>query len=457
MPRLSNAGPQPRLPIYPYAVKTPPPEEASEQAAGRRWTRFLRLAVVDLRPLRQSRDFRVLWTGQLVAGLGAMVTYVAVPFQVYRLTHSTLAVGLVSLAELVPLLVMGLAGGLLADARDRRVMTLGSEAGMVLVTAGLLANSIQQRPSLPLIFVLAAASAALYAIQRPSLDAMLPRLVDADLIPAASALNSIRGTAGMVLGPALAGVVIATAGLRYAYAVDLTTLLVSVLSLAMMRPVPPPPRDALDPPGLNRLLEGFRYAGSRQELVGTYLVDIAAMLFGMPTALFPAIADRLGGARVLGLLYAAPALGALVFSLTSGWTSRVHRHGLALVYAASGWGLAVVVFGLVTSVPLALLALAVAGGADMLSGLFRQAIWGQTIPDRLRGRLAGIEFLSYTTGPALGGVESGLVAAAFGVQFSVVSGGVLCVIGVLGLTALLPRFRRYDYRVWKLAQAATTS
>jgi MFS family permease len=437
-------------------VSDPTPGESIERsleeaaaATGLRWKRVLRLATVDLRPLRRHRDFRLLWIGQLVSMLGASITEVAIPFQVYQLTHSTLLVGLISGVELVPMLVLGLAGGLLADARDRRLMVLGSEVAFALVSVGLLVNTIQPHPSVGLIFVLAAVSAGLFAIQRPSMDSLLPRLVGIDEIPAASSLNSIRGTIGMVVGPALAGVLIAAAGLPYAYGLDIVSFGLSLVTLLLMGAVPPPA--GAKAPSRGRLVEGFRYAWSRQELVGTYLVDIVAMLFGMPMALFPAIAAHLGGASVLGLLYAAPAAGALLLSLTSGWTTRIHRQGLGLACAAVAWGLAIIAFGFARSVPLALLFLALAGGADMLSGLFRQSMWGQTIPDHLRGRLAGIEFLSYTSGPALGGVESGVVAAIFGVQVSVVSGGVLCVVGVLALAAALPRFRRYDYRAFATA------
>ena len=427
--------------------RKPGPARQAEAGAAGRWLRIIRFAAVDLRPLRRHRDFRLLWIGQGVSMVGASITEVAVPFQVYQLTHSTLLVGLISGAELLPMLVLGLAGGLLADARDRRTLVVASEIAFAMVSIGLLINTVQGHPSVAVIFVLAAVSAALFAIQRPSLDSLLPRLVSPEEIPSAGALNSIRGTAGMILGPALAGVLIAVAGLPYTYAVDVLSVAVSLVALLLMQAVPPPP-DA-DRPSLRRVLEGFRYAWSRQELVGTYLVDIAAMLFGMPLALFPAIAEHLGGAGVLGLLYSAPAVGALILSLTSGWTAGVHRHGLALVWAAIAWGLAITVFGFATAVPVALFFLALSGAADMASGLFRQSIWNQTIPDNLRGRLAGIEFVSYTSGPALGGVESGAVAAVFGVQVSVVSGGILCVLGVLALAVLLPRFRKYDYRDWK--------
>jgi MFS family permease len=423
----------------------PPPEAGIEEAtteAGLRWTRWLRMAAVDLGPLRRHRDFRLLTAGQSVSFLGSMVTDVAVAFQVFQLTHSTVLVGLIGAVELGPMLVLGLAGGLFADARDRRRMVLGSEAMFAVSSAVLLANSLAGRPSVALLFVLTAIRAGLYAIERPSLDAMMPRLVERAEIPAASASHSLTHTTGMIIGPAAGGVLIAAAGLPWAYVVDVVTFLFSLLMLARMGAVPPP-ADA-EAPSLGRLIEGFRYARSRQELVGTYVVDIVAMFFGMPLALFPAIAARLGGAEVLGLLYAAPAVGSLLVSATSGWTSHVHRHGVGVIFAAAAWGLAIIAFGFAASVPLALLMLAVAGGADMISGVFRGAIWNQTIPDNLRGRLAGIEFVSFTSGPALGSVESGVVAGLFGVQASVVSGGVLCVVGVALMAALLPRFRRYD-------------
>jgi len=306
----------------------------------------------------------------------------------------------------------------------------------------LLLNALQGHPSVPLIFVLTALRAGLFALQRPSLDALLPRLVDPEEIPAAGAIVTIRGTVGMVGGPALGGLLIAAAGLPAAYLLDFASFGFSLAMLAMMGAVPPP-ADA-EAPSLRRLVEGLRYAWSRQELVGTYVVDIVAMFFGMPTALFPAIAARLGGPAVLGLLYAAPAMGSLMVGLTSGWMTQVRRHGLGVVFAATAWGLAIIAFGFAPSTLVAVVMLAVAGAGDSVSGIFRQAIWNQTIPDRLRGRLAGIELVSYTSGPALGSIESGVVAGLFGVQASVVSGGVLCVLGVAVVSALLPRLRSYD-------------
>jgi MFS family permease len=395
-------------------------------------------------PLRRHRDFRLLFAGQALSFFGSEVTYVAIPYQTFQLTHSTLAVGLLSLAEFVPLMLTAFVGGALSDAFDRRRMVQLAELGSGLAIAVLLVNSLLPHPQIWLLFAVVPVLAALYGILRPSLDALVPRLVTREEVPAASALEGFRGTLGSIAGPAVAGVVIAGAGLPAAYALDAATFAGSLAALWFMRAVPPAP-DA-PPVSLRSIAEGVRYAWSREELLGTYGVDMIAMFFGMPMALFPAIAERFGGAGVLGLLFAAPAVGALLATATSGWVSRVHRHGLAIIVAAAGWGAAIVAFGLAPNLGLALAALVVAGGADMVSGIFRMTIWNQTIPDRLRGRLAGIEQVSYTSGPLLGNLEAGVVASLASVRASVVSGGVLCVVGVVLAAAALPAFRRYDAR-----------
>ena len=399
---------------------------------------------MDVGPLRRHRDFRLLFVGQAASFFGSMVTYVALPYQTFQLTHSTLAVGLLSLAEFVPLMIMAFVGGALSDAVDRRRMVQIAELGSGLGIAVLLVNALLPEPRTWVLFAVAPVLAALYGIFRPSLDAMVPRLVTKEELPAASALEGFRGTLGEIAGPALAGIIIATAGLPAAYAIDMATYGISLVALWFMRAIPP----AADAPpvSLRSIAEGVRYAWSRPELLGTYGVDMVAMFFGMPMALFPAIADKFGGADVLGLLYAAPAVGSLVATLTSGWVPRVHRHGLAVILAAALWGAAIVLFGFAEVLWLALVALAIAGGADMLSGIFRMTIWNQTIPDRLRGRLAGIEQVSYTSGPLLGNLEAGVLASLTSVRFSVVSGGVLCVIGVALAALALPAFRLYDAR-----------
>ena len=421
------------------------PQDDDALTPRRRWWH---LATVDVTPLRRHRDFRLLFIGRFVSFFGSMITVVVFPYQVYALTHSVLLVGLLGVIEFAAILTFAFVGGALADARDRRSMVLLSEAALMACSLVLAVNSALPHPQVWVLFVVATAWGVLDAIQRPSLDAMLPRLVDKSELAAAANLGSVRGTLGQILGPALGGVLIALLGLPLTYMVDVATFLVGLACLWLMRAVPAPV-DA-ERPSLRRVVEGLRYARSRQELLGTYFVDMVAMFFGMPMALFPAIAQGLGGARVLGLLYAAPAVGSFLFSATSGWTGRVHRHGMGVIAAATIWGLAIIGFGLATGLWLALFFLVLAGAADMMSGVFRSVIWNQTIPDSLRGRLASIEMVSYTSGPALGNFEAGVVASLFSVRISIISGGVLCVIGCLVCAVALPAFRAYDARVYHL-------
>jgi MFS family permease len=404
--------------------------------------RLLRTIAIDLGPLRRHREFRLLFIGQGVSLAGSMITFVAIPFQVYELTGSSFVVGMLGLVELAPLLATALLGGALADAHDRRRLVLLADSILLVLALVLVANSLLDEPQVWVLFVVAAGMSAAGGLQRPPLDAMLPRLVPREDLAAASALDGFRGNAAQIAGPALAGVLIAAAGLGATYAVDAATFLVSLAALLMMRAVPPPPEAA--PPSWARVKEGFRYARSRQELVGTYAVDINAMLFGIPVALFPAVADRYGGPEVLGLLYAAEPAGGTLLTLTSGWVRRIRRHGKAVAVSAAAYGGAIVAFGFTDSLVLALLTLAAAGAADMSSGIFRQTMWNQTIPDHMRGRLAGIEQLSWSIGPTLGMAESGIVASATSVRFSIVSGGIGCLAGTVALCALLPRFWRYE-------------
>lgn len=403
-----------------------------------------RSAGVDLGVLRRSRDLRLLFSGQLVSSTGSMVTYVALPYQTYLLTHSTFVVGLLGLAELAPLLITALVGGALADAHDRRQLALRTEVCAVGITALLIVNASLDRPRVWPLFVLSGLFATVDGLQRPSLDGLLPRVVDRSDLPAAIALSNARMQFCIIAGPALGGVVIAGLGLSAAYAIDLASFAASLLALLAMR-ASPAPVDAA-PASLRTVVAGWRYARSRPELLGTYLVDINAMLFGMPTAVLPAFALQFGGPRVLGLLYAAPSLGALIAALTSGWTAGVHRHGLAISLAAVVWGAAIAGFGLAHWLWLAIVLLVIAGAGDGVSGLFRHRMWTETIPDELRGRLAGIEMLSYSTGPLLGNVEAGGVASATSVRFSIASGGLLCVLGTVVIAGLLPTFVRYDAR-----------
>jgi MFS family permease len=403
---------------------------------------------MDLSPLRY-RDYRLLYTAQFVSLLGTMVTYVGLPYQMYRLTGSSLSVGLLGLVELVPLLATAFIGGVMADAVDRRRIAIATDVALAAGSATLAIIAATGGSAL-LLYLAAAWMSAVTGLQRPAIESLVPRLVEKHELPAAASLAVVRGSVGMIAGPAIGGVLIASAGLTVTYLIDVASYAASLLCLSLIKAMPPP--EGSERPSLAAVVEGFRYARSRQELIGTYVVDFVAMVFGMPLALFPALSDRLGGPSVLGLLYAAPAVGALGASLTSRWAPRVQRHGLAIMVAATVWGLAIVGFGLCTTLWPALAYLALAGGADAISGIFRMTMWNETIPDALRGRLASIEMVSYMSGPLLGHVEAGAVAAAFGVTASVVSGGVLCVLGVLACGVWLPRFVGYDARRFKAYQ-----
>ncbi|MEV4923612.1 MFS transporter [Streptomyces roseoverticillatus] len=417
-------------------AQDPPPPSSS--------SRRLRALLPDLSPWHASRDFRRMWVAGLVTVFGTFLTFIAVPLQLKELTGSALAVGAVGVVELVPLVVFGLYGGALADALDRRKLILWTEAGLGVLSALLLLNTLLPHPMIWPLYVVAALVSALSGLQRPALQAIVPRVVAHDQLPAAIALNSMRWQAGAIAGPSLAGVLIAFAGLQWAYALDVVSYAVSAVLLFGLAPSPAS-HDA-DKPSLRGILEGAQYAWSRKELLGTYVIDMAAMLFAFPTAVFPFLADDLGAPWALGLMYAAGAVGSLVVSLTSGWASRVHRHGRMVVYAALGWGAAMAVAGWLGNVWLVLLFLAVAGGCDMVSGLFRSAIWDQTIPDELRGRLAGIEMLSYSIGPQLGQVRAGGMASLTNVRASVWAGGLACVASVGLLAVSLPKLMSYDQR-----------
>ncbi len=398
----------------------------------------------DLGRLRRSGQFRRLYTGQISSFAGSMITFVALPYQVYRLTHSSLLVGLLGVTELVPLVLAGLTGGLLADAVDRRRLILAMECGGLGVAILLTVNAASWH-RVSALFALAGLSAAFAGLQRPALDALVPVLVARDDVPAAAALAGLLGSGAQIAGPLLGGGLITAGGLPVAYGADAASCLVALTAFAGLTIALPASEQAR--PDLRSLREGLDYARSRGELLGSYLIDMSAMFFGVPYALFPAYAARIGGPAVLGMLYAAPAVGAAVVNLTAGWTRHVHRHGRAIVLAVCGWGGAIALFGLASGLWWGLAALAAAGGADMISGIFRTTMWNQTIPARLRGRLAGLEMISYTTGQPLGNVESGLVASLTNsVRFAIVSGGLLCLAGAAATVAALPMLWRYDAR-----------
>ncbi len=391
---------------------------------------------------RRNPNFAFLYIGQFVSFMGTMITGVAVPYQIYMSTHSTFMVGLISLVQLLPLLVTALIGGVFADRYHRRMLLLISEIVLACGSLSLAINAMLPEPHLWLLFIIAPLMSAFTGLHRPALDSIVQQIVAKEDFPVVSALASFKGSVAMIAGPAIGGVLLAKVGLVATYLVDVGTFAISLVALLLMRHIPKP-EGTHDDSTWQSLKQGFKYAVSRQELVGTYVIDFVAMIFGMPTALFPAIALSFGGAEVLGMLYAAPAVGALIISFVSGWTKSVKRHGVAIAVAAILWGIAIIFFGLATNFWLALFFLTLSGAFDAVSGMFRSIMWNQTIPNHLRGRLAGIEMISYLSGPRLGDTEAGLVAAAFGITISIVSGGILCVAGVGICCLLLPKFWRY--------------
>lgn len=397
--------------------------------------------ILDLSPLRRHRDYRLLYAGQLISLFGSMITYVAVPYQVYALTQSSFVVGMLGTVQLIPLLFFALWGGAYADSMDRRKLLIASEILMSCGSLALAINSVLTRPSVALIFIVTAFMSALNGFHRPALDAITPQLVERDDLKAVSALGSLRFSLSAIAGPALGGVLIAAVGIVWTYLIDLSTFLLSLAALSAIRRIPPPAK--AEKPGIKAILDGLRYARSRPELVGTYVVDMVAMTFAMPVALFPAMAVNWGGASAAGWLYSAMSIGALVVTLLSGWTKHVERHGAAVVIAAGLWAAAIVALGFAHGLVFAVLCLALAGGADSVSALFRGTIWNETIPVELRGRLAGVEMISYLSGPLLGNARAGWIASVSSNAFSVVSGGVICIFGILLCIPLLPAFWNY--------------
>ncbi len=399
---------------------------------------------IDTTPLRTSRDFRILFSAGVVTYLGSMFTMVAVPLQAQQMTGSFVAVGLLGLVEVVPLVVFGLWGGALADHMDRRLMILGAEIGSLVCSLALLANALSPQPRLWVLYVVGALAATCDSLQRPSLEALIPQTVSHDHLPGAIALMSLRWSAGFIIGTSIAGIVASTFGVSVAYAVDVVSFVVSVALLTRLRSRGRVSEEGT--PGLSAIGEALQYAWTRKDLLGTYAIDTLAMVLAFPTAVFPFVAQKYDAPWALGLLYAAEAIGSTIASLTSGWTSRVNLHGRAIVIAATLYGLAIAGVGIAPSLALTLVFLMLAGMFDMVSGLFRGLVWNQSIPAALRGRMAGVELLSYSIGPQLGNARVSFVAQARGLNASIASGGILCAAGVLALAAALPTLWRYDVR-----------
>jgi MFS family permease len=398
--------------------------------------------LADLSPLRHSRPFRRLWTGQTVSAIGSQLTLVAVAYQAFHLTHSTLVVGMIGFAQLVPLLAGALWGGTLADAWDRkRVLTL-TQVAMATAVAGLAVNAALVHPRVWVLFVCSAAAAGFQGMDWPARRAALPMVVGKEYVSAAVALQTTTMALATVVGPAVGGLLIAAFGLSTVYLVDVSSYGVSLLAIVLLpRLVPSGGGTAM---GLRSMAEGFRHLKSERLLSATYWIDLNAMIFGMPRAVFPALAIHLygGGAGVVGLLYAAPGAGALAGSLVTGWCSRIRHQGRAIAVCVAIWGSTIAVFGVVPVLWVGLVLLGLAGAADVISAVFRQHVQQRSVPDHLQGRLSGTFFAVVAGGPRLGDAETGVAAAVGGPQFAVWSGGLACVVGVGVLLWRVPQLWR---------------
>lgn len=403
----------------------------------------IRGLAIDVRPLRTSRDYRLLWSGQLVSSLGSMITMVAVPYQVYQLTGSTLAVGLVGLVQVVPLVLFSLIGGAVADAVDRRRLLLVTTSLLSLCSVGYALGALHGRPPIAVLYVIAAVAAGLSAFDQPARSATVPNLVRRDLLASAVTLMFGLFQVSIVAGPALSGLIIAHLGLRAAYLADVVSYGAALAAVALLSPQPP--HGERREPAVRSIRTGLGFARRQPAILAGFAIDLVAMIFGMPRALFPALAATFfhTGPSGLGLLYAAPGVGAVAAILVTGWLGRTRRLGRVVVAAVGVWGLAIAGFGLVGSLPAGLVLLAVAGGADSVSAVCRSTMLQALTPDHLRGRMSATFSAVVRGGPYLGDFEAGAVAAAWGTEVSVVSGGVLCVVGAVVVAAVVPALVRY--------------
>jgi MFS family permease len=398
--------------------------------------------LIDTTPLRVSRDFRRLWIGQGISFFGSTMTMAALPFQVYRQTHSSLAVGLLGLAQLGPLLLCAVIGGAFADSVDKRLLLLGTTIAASTCSLTLALNASFDHPQLWIVYGVGAATSGVSGVTYPVLRSLLPLLLEEPLRPAAFALQAAYGSFGMMAGPAVGGLLIGTLGLTTTYGVDVATYVVAFAAFVGIAPSPPPGA------GLRAsrasILEGLHFLRGHSVIISVFGIDLLAMIFGMPRALFPALTARLGGGALLyGFLLSAVAGGAFLASLTSGWTGRVRRQGFAVIVSVAVWGAAITITGLTLNVALVLVCLAIAGSADMISGVYRSAIAADVTPDELRGRISGVELAVYAGGPVLGDIEAGVVGGLVGVPFAIVSGGLACVAAAGVFAVRVKSFARY--------------
>lgn len=399
---------------------------------------------LDLTPLRSSPQYRRLYLAGFISMLGSQATYVAVPFQLRLLTHSTLAVGSIGLVELAPLVVFGLYGGVLADRMNRRRLILIMEFVLMASTALLLANALLAHPITWILYFDAAIVAAASSLQSPSVSAMNQIFVSPDLQRSASVLANVSGTTASIIGPALGGLAAVAFGPGSVYFANVVTFSVSLYLLYRLHATPPP--EEVSASVMESMREGVSYARSRPDIVGTYIIDLLAMILAFPVVMLPFVAARFHASYALSILYCGLPVGALIATLTSRWTRHVHRYGRAIVWAAASWGLGIALFGDSSTLWLVVVGLAVAGGADAISGIFRNTMWNESIPPDVRGRMAGIEMISYSLGPTAGQFRAGVMAAWTSLRFSLTFGGLACTGSVGVVAAALPSLWSFDAR-----------
>ncbi|RYZ56752.1 MAG: MFS transporter [Proteobacteria bacterium] len=397
---------------------------------------------IDLSPLKANRDYRLLFISQVVSFLGSMMTYVAIPVQVYSITQSSKMVGMVSALQLIPLLVFGLLGGSVADRFDRKRLLIVSELLMAVGAIALTINAFIPAPSFALIIIVSFLMQAVSAFHRPAMDALTQKLVPEKDYASIGALGSLRSSTGAILGPAIGGLLIASFGPGAVYIVDTVSFGIATGCIAMMKSdLRVSSKEAAKT--LSHMWEGVVYASKKPVLIGTYLVDIIAMAFAFPVAIFPALSQQWGGADAAGNMFAAMSVGSLLMTGISGWTKGVKHKGRGVVWAASAWSLAILALAFATTLWQALLCLVIAGAFDMLSGLYRGIIWNEAIPNTMRGRMAGIEMISYMSGPLIGGARVGWMADKFGISYALSFGAFISVFGVLAVGLFIRGFWNY--------------
>jgi MFS family permease len=416
-----------------------PPEARHPGFAG-----MLRRHRIDLTPLKASADFRRLFVGQAISEFGTQITFVAVPLQVYLQTRSTALVGLLALCETLPLVVLPIVGGAIADAVERRRFLMIAQAVVALLSIALAVNALLPEPRVWVLFAFSFLWASAYSLYSPAFRAWPARLLSADLYTSALALEVVYYQSAAMAGPLIAGVLCVQLGFEYAYALDAVSCVAVIVALSRMRPSPPTAERASV--GWSTIVEGLRFLRGKQVLQGTFWIDLNAMIFGLPVALYPAfVIDVLHASpSLVGVLYSAEAVGALLVALVSGRAKHVRRQGLVTIVACVCWGAGIIGFGLSPTLWVALVFLMLASASDMVSGLYRDAILKTVTPDEMRGRLEGVGLAVVGTGPSLGNAEAGLLASVTGARFSIVSGGIACILGAGLLAIVLPKYRRYD-------------